>query len=174
MYIDSHCHIYYDTFNDDILDVINRAQDAGVKKMICIGVDLKSSESCIELAQKFENVYATVGFHPHETGGRGLIGKAMVQMRGQHEHPLRIRSQLGHALDHPFRRGVEIIGRSQKKDRGRNVRPMRLSGNTFAIKDRTILLGHSPGAPRQTPQVIVEIAAPSYGRRGRLDPRIDA
>ena len=67
MFIDSHCHIYYDTFHDDILDVINRAQDAGVKKMICIGVDLKSSDSCIELAQKFENVYATVGFHPHES-----------------------------------------------------------------------------------------------------------
>ena len=67
MFIDSHCHIYYDTFNDDIVDVINRAQDAGVKKLICIGVDLESSESCINLANKFKNVYATVGFHPHES-----------------------------------------------------------------------------------------------------------
>ena len=67
MFIDSHCHIYYDTFNNDIVDVINRAQDVGVEKLICIGVDLESSESCINLANKFKNVYATVGFHPHES-----------------------------------------------------------------------------------------------------------
>ena len=67
MFIDSHCHIYYDTFNDDILDVINKAYDAGVTKLICVGVDLESSESCINLADKFKNIYATVGFHPHES-----------------------------------------------------------------------------------------------------------
>ena len=65
MFIDSHCHIYYDTFNDDFQDVINRAEDAGVEKMICVGVDLKSSESCINLSDQFKNVYATVGYHPH-------------------------------------------------------------------------------------------------------------
>lgn len=67
MFIDSHCHIYYDTFKNDILEVIHKAEDAGVKKMICIGVDLKSSESCINLSHKFKNIYATVGFHPHES-----------------------------------------------------------------------------------------------------------
>ena len=67
MFIDSHCHIYYDTFNSDIENVINKAQDAGVKRLICIGVDLESSESCINLANKFKNVYATIGFHPHES-----------------------------------------------------------------------------------------------------------
>ena len=67
MFIDSHCHIYYDAFNSDIEDVIIKAQDAGVEKLICIGVDLESSESFINLANKFENVYATIGFHPHES-----------------------------------------------------------------------------------------------------------
>ena len=67
MFIDSHCHIYYDAFNSDIEDVIIKAQDAGVEKLICIGVDLESSESSINLANKFENVYATIGFHPHES-----------------------------------------------------------------------------------------------------------
>lgn len=67
MFIDSHCHIYYDAFDSDIEDVIIKAQDAGVEKLICIGVDLESSESSINLANKFENVYATIGFHPHES-----------------------------------------------------------------------------------------------------------
>jgi len=67
MFIDSHAHIYYDSFNKDIIDVINRANDLGVQKIICVGVDLKSSEECIELANKFPNIYATVGYHPHES-----------------------------------------------------------------------------------------------------------
>ncbi len=67
MFIDSHSHIYYDVFNDDLIDVINRANDSGVQKIICVGVDLKSSEECIELANKFPNIYATVGYHPHES-----------------------------------------------------------------------------------------------------------
>ena len=62
MFIDSHCHIYYDTYNNDIADVINRAHNAGVEKLICVGVDLKSSESCIELADKFKNIYALLVF----------------------------------------------------------------------------------------------------------------
>ncbi len=45
MFIDSHCHIYYETYNNDIKDVINRAYDTGVEKLICVGVDLKSSEA---------------------------------------------------------------------------------------------------------------------------------
>ena len=67
MFIDSHSHIYYDTFNNDFIDVINRASNVGVEKIICVGVDLESSEKCIELAAKFSNIYATVGFHPHES-----------------------------------------------------------------------------------------------------------
>ena len=66
MFIDSHSHIYYDVFNDDLIDVINRANNAGVEKIICVGVDLESSEKCIKLAEKYDQIYATVGIHPHE------------------------------------------------------------------------------------------------------------
>tara|TARA_Y100001970_G_C14151169_1_gene812801 strand:+ start:119 stop:877 length:759 start_codon:yes stop_codon:yes gene_type:complete len=67
MFIDSHSHIYYDKFEKDLPDVIYRAQDLGVEKIICVGVDLESSEKCIKLANQFSSVYATVGFHPHES-----------------------------------------------------------------------------------------------------------
>ena len=67
MIIDSHAHIYYDSFNNDLQEVLDRALDSGVKKIICVGVDLESSTKCINLAHKFDNIYATVGFHPHES-----------------------------------------------------------------------------------------------------------
>ncbi len=61
--IDTHAHIYY---NDNIDNIINRALNNGVKKIISVGTDLPTSEECIKLAEQFPCVYATCGFHPHE------------------------------------------------------------------------------------------------------------
>ena len=66
MIIDTHSHIYYDKFDNDINDVIKRAQDANIEKIICVGVDLKTSEKCLNLAEKYPIVYMTAGIHPHE------------------------------------------------------------------------------------------------------------
>ncbi|MBC8198278.1 MAG: TatD family hydrolase [Candidatus Marinimicrobia bacterium] len=65
--IDSHCHINDKQFEIDLADVIGRASDAGVVQMICIGTDIKSSERAIEIADKYSNVFATCGIHPHDS-----------------------------------------------------------------------------------------------------------
>ena len=66
-FIDTHCHIYYDKYQNDISDVINRANDKNIKHIICVGVDLESSEKSIILSDQYESVFATVGYHPHES-----------------------------------------------------------------------------------------------------------
>ena len=48
--IDTHCHINDSKYDLDINDVVERAIKSGVEKMICVGVDLKSSERAIEIA----------------------------------------------------------------------------------------------------------------------------
>jgi TatD DNase family protein len=63
--IDSHCHLADTKFSSDIEDVIRKAKEAGVKKMITIADDLEEGECCIEIAEQFDGVYATVGVHPH-------------------------------------------------------------------------------------------------------------
>jgi len=65
-YIDTHCHIYMDRFDGDRDDVIQRAIDNGIERMICIGVDLHSSEKCVNIAEKYPQVFASAGIHPHE------------------------------------------------------------------------------------------------------------
>jgi TatD DNase family protein len=65
-YIDTHCHIYMNHFDGDRDVVIQRAIDNGVDRMICIGVDLQSSEKCLNIAEKYPQVFATAGIHPHE------------------------------------------------------------------------------------------------------------
>jgi TatD DNase family protein len=66
--IDSHCHLYTDDFHADIGPVLERAREAGVARMICIGSghDMTSARASVALASIETDVYATVGMHPHD------------------------------------------------------------------------------------------------------------
>ncbi|HVW66845.1 MAG TPA: TatD family hydrolase [Candidatus Peribacteraceae bacterium] len=63
--IDAHCHLADKQFNNDLDAVLDRALSAGVTKMVTIADSLEEGEQCIEIATKYENVFATVGVHPH-------------------------------------------------------------------------------------------------------------
>ena len=65
MLIDTHCHINSEDLRDDAQEIISRADEAGVKKLIIVGCDLDDSIEAVELARKF-NFYASIGIHPHE------------------------------------------------------------------------------------------------------------
>lgn len=66
MYIDSHAHIFFENYSSDIDDVLARARAVGVEAIIVPGTTLETSEEAVALAQKYNDVYATVGIHPHE------------------------------------------------------------------------------------------------------------
>ena len=67
MYIDTHCHLTFEQYNNDRAMVIGNAKKAGVKQMICAGVDNLSSRLAVKLAEKNPGViFAAVGFHPYE------------------------------------------------------------------------------------------------------------
>ena len=65
--IDTHCHIYYDKYDNDFEEVIDRAKENHISKIICVGVDIDSSIQSLELAEKYDMIYATAGYHPHES-----------------------------------------------------------------------------------------------------------
>ena len=65
--IDSHCHINDVQFKEDLDEVILRAIDTGISQMICVGTDINSSERAIEIANKYPNIFATCGIHPHDS-----------------------------------------------------------------------------------------------------------
>jgi len=64
--IDTHCHLTFDDLVHDIDAVIDRSQQAGITGWITVGTDLQENRKAIELAEKFENMYAAVGIHPHD------------------------------------------------------------------------------------------------------------
>jgi len=65
MLIDSHAHLDMDDFDADRDPVIKRAVQGGVARIVTIGIDLASSKKAIEIAKKYDFIYATVGYHPH-------------------------------------------------------------------------------------------------------------
>ena len=83
--IDTHAHIYYDDYSKRIDDIIRAAVDNGVEKIISIGVDLKSSEECMKLAEKYESVFATCGIHPHEAEKAPKV--YLYELEQFYEHP---------------------------------------------------------------------------------------
>jgi TatD DNase family protein len=64
MLIETHAHLDYPDFAPDFDDVLRRATDAGVSRIITIGTSVESSRRAVELAEKFPNVFAVVGVHP--------------------------------------------------------------------------------------------------------------
>ena len=66
MFIDSHAHLFFKDFQNDLNEVIKRARDAGIEYIVNPGTDLETSKESIELAEKYDMIYACVGFHPHD------------------------------------------------------------------------------------------------------------
>jgi TatD DNase family protein len=63
--VDAHCHLNFQAFDKDYEETIKRAFDQGVEIIINTGTSIESSRKAVELAQKYENLYAIVGIHPH-------------------------------------------------------------------------------------------------------------
>jgi len=66
MFIDTHAHLNDEQFVNDLEEVLIRAKEANVGKIITVGYDLPSSEKAVDLAARYENIYAVVGIHPDE------------------------------------------------------------------------------------------------------------
>lgn len=73
MIVDSHCHLDYEPMCDDLDAVIKRAQDNGVKILQTICTKFSEFDKIKAIANKYANVYCSVGVHPHEVEKEGVI-----------------------------------------------------------------------------------------------------
>ena len=64
-WFDSHCHVPYEGL-EDAAAVIAAARDAGVARMVTVGTDAEQSRAALDVARRFDDVWATVGLHPHD------------------------------------------------------------------------------------------------------------
>ncbi len=64
--IDTHCHLTFDDLVRDIDAVIARSRQAGVNGWITVGTNPEHNRKAVELAERFENLYAAIAIHPHD------------------------------------------------------------------------------------------------------------
>src|SRR5438034_5711071 len=64
MLIETHAHLDYPDFANDFEDVLRRANEAGVTRILTIGTSIASSRRAIDLAEKNSNIFAVIGVHP--------------------------------------------------------------------------------------------------------------
>lgn len=74
MLVDSHCHLNFPEFVDDLPDVIKRAQTSGVKMMLSVNTKLKESLDIQKIADQYSMVYCSVGVHPHDASSHVYDG----------------------------------------------------------------------------------------------------
>jgi TatD DNase family protein len=65
--VDTHCHIHESSYPLDADETVERARQAGVTQMICVGTNEQSSEEAIAFVQNRDGMYASIGVHPHDT-----------------------------------------------------------------------------------------------------------
>jgi TatD DNase family protein len=67
MLIDSHAHLDMKDFEDDLQEVLDRALQGGITHIITIGIDLSSSLKSLELANRYDFIFSSIGYHPHNS-----------------------------------------------------------------------------------------------------------
>ena len=63
---DTHCHLEDSRYTETTDDVLHAARERGVSRFITVGCDVESSRACIDIAGRHDDVWATIGLHPHE------------------------------------------------------------------------------------------------------------
>ncbi len=81
--IDSHCHINFPQLGDDLHGVLTRMHGAGVTTALCVSVTLESFPQVLRIAQTNPGVYASVGVHPDETGGKEPQAQQLIDLAAE-------------------------------------------------------------------------------------------
>jgi TatD DNase family protein len=85
MLTDTHCHLDYHKFDEDREAVIERAQEAGLERILIPGLDLESSQAAVRLAESHPNIFAAVGFHPTDLDKFSEMAFEQIEQLVQHE-----------------------------------------------------------------------------------------
>ncbi|NKI17328.1 TatD family hydrolase [Spongiibacter sp. KMU-166] len=88
MLVDSHCHldrIDLSPYNGDLGAAIAAAEERGVSRMLCIGIDLNNAGRVVEIAQQFDNIYASVGIHPLDISDEVCGVSTLLELAAQNK-----------------------------------------------------------------------------------------
>src|SRR5688572_18620261 len=85
MLTDTHAHLDFPEFANDFAEVLARADAAGVTRIVTIGTTVQASRRAVELAERYPNVFATVGIHP--SNADETTDDYLTTLRALAQHP---------------------------------------------------------------------------------------
>ncbi|MCR4312454.1 MAG: TatD family hydrolase, partial [Candidatus Uhrbacteria bacterium] len=80
-FIDTHCHVHFRAYAEDMDDVVRRSLEAGVG-MVTVGTQSSTSKSGLELAEKYEGVWTTIGLHPNHLHAQEFLDENELDPNG--------------------------------------------------------------------------------------------
>lgn len=130
MLVDSHCHLDFPDFADDLDSIVTRAASAGVGRLVTISTRVKRLDALLAIAERFPNVYCSVGTHPHHADEEdGISAQELIALT---QHPKVV--ALGEAgLDYFYQHGSR-----QAQERGfrEHIAAARATGLPLVIHTR--------------------------------------
>jgi TatD DNase family protein len=82
---DTHCHLYFRNYQVDLEEVIDRAKQAGVERILVPAIDVASSREVISLIEKYDLIYGAVGVHPNSAAS--WDSRAILELKSLAAHP---------------------------------------------------------------------------------------
>ena len=110
--IDSHAHLNNEAFDEDRKELFDRIKE-NMDFVVNIGYDLESSEISVEYANKYDFIYATIGFHPDEIGGYNEVAEKKLEELAKNKKVVAI-GEIGldyHWMTFPKEKQQEIFRR---------------------------------------------------------------
>jgi TatD DNase family protein len=130
MLVDSHCHLDFPDFADDLDGVIGRARAAGIGRFVTISTKIRRREALLAIAERYDDVVCTVGTHPHEADEEdGIAADEIARLA---DHPKVV--GLGEAgLDYFYQRSSR---EAQARGFRAHIEAARLTGLPLVIHTR--------------------------------------
>jgi TatD DNase family protein len=130
MLVDSHCHLDFPDFAEDLEGIVARAEAAGVGRIVTISTRVRRLPALLAIAERFPNVYCSVGTHPHQADEEdGITADELVELT---KHPKVV--ALGEAgLDYFYEHGSRD---AQARGFRAHVAAARLTGLPLVIHTR--------------------------------------
>ncbi len=129
--VDSHCHLNFPDYKEDLDAVISRAREAGVRVMQTICTDMGEFDEVHSIAQKYDGIYCSVGVHPNDSGATAIVSTAELVDKTRHPKVIGI-GETG--LDYHY----ENSGRdSQKESFLSHIAAARQSGLPLIVHTRS-------------------------------------
>ena len=112
--IDSHCHLDFPDFAEELDSVVARAAAAGVERLVTISTRVAQGETYRALAERFDNVYFSIGTHPHQAAEEAETDAAAIRRFAAHPKCVAIgEAGLDHHYDYAPRAVAERVFRAQ-------------------------------------------------------------